>query len=482
MKGIVNIQFSSKLQSKLDYSIYKDIFNYKLKITINPDENFTNLSDKEQIIRNRILDGKMDEFVSKKMKRGAKSQFDFIRNAEYFMLGENIEETITYIKHNPELKYKKIILPGKFGIDKEEYQTIKKQIEPIKDMDIYVFAEGNDEMVSLKDYEKTIRVIDQIAEHIKTYDYSPFEMLLHTYDIVRGRFYIEEDNHYTESRDLTKVLFSDKIVCAGFSKIFDAVIKKLGFKSALYTLHAKNSAVGHMNNLVYVQDEKYGIDGFYYFDVTWGCKKTGERREQDYLLSYRTFAKTKQQMEEYYLDLFEDRNITVDPYDLPELIEGDSNCYDEKQNVLGTMNFLSKVLYGKEKIFVSFSKDHPITKEEELLEDAYKFSDLLNDPIAIDAFLEALVTVRRNEYYENEKQYPFDMFSISGALNLSDFVFKDTQKDKMALIFPELKENIPGREDKKLKEYDEKYGLQQNIQRTKVAKVLQKVYEKKANE
>ena len=94
---------------------------------------------------------------------------------------------------------------------------------------------GNDEYVNLTQFDATINAINSIVNSIKRYDYSPAEQLLYAYDLIRNREYIMEEKSEPcyISRDLTSVLSGDKIVCLGYSNIFNAVINNLGISGTI---------------------------------------------------------------------------------------------------------------------------------------------------------------------------------------------------------------------------------------------------------
>lgn len=485
MKGIVQINFEENgLYCNLEDTNRKDL-NYIVSITMDKTKSFTNLLKEEQWVRDDILSQKKinketKERIPKRIRNAAKHNFNFIKEAEYAIVGNTTEETIAYLMENPELKNKKIILPEGFMFYKEELDLIKEVIEPVKDANIYVYTSGNEDPISLKDYEKTIEAIDSIVNHIESYNYTPFEQLLHVYDIVRNRVLNkeQENDSYTESRDITKVLFGNKIVCAGFSEIFNEVIRKLGFMhTGIYRM--KGETGYHAVNAVYVQDDKYALDGIYYFDVTLGVKT--DENDLDYLYSYLGFAKTKSQIDYYYSDIIHNKRIAINPKDYPELVAQEDK-YDQKRlRALKEMNFLSRVMHEEKKEYLLPNASR--VDEEETLEDAIEFSELLGQPIDADTFLDAFVTVRKNEFYENEQQYPLDTTTMLAALSNSDFIYKDTEEDKLILLFfPMPRPYKIQRAYEKVEEYCTKTDIEKNIERTKVAKVLQKVYEQKTNE
>ena len=71
--------------------------------------------------------------------------------------------------------------------------------------------------------------------------------------------------------------------------------EKIGIKSDLIILEDETHTSGHARNGIFIEDPKYNINGYYYFDATWDSKR--KDNDNSYLLSYKYFAKTKEQMD-----------------------------------------------------------------------------------------------------------------------------------------------------------------------------------------
>ena len=193
--------------------------------------------------------------------------------------------------------YNKIVDENIYNLN--DYPIIKEQYQ--HNSNIYFYIEGNTQPISIAEFEKTYNIINDIASKIKTLNLSPLEQIMYTYDLVRDNVYNKElitEPPYI-SRDLTSVLLGNRIVCVGFSNIFNQILQNIGITSEKYRLKSiDQNEPNHVINIVYVYDKKYNIEGNYLFDLTFDCKD----REFDntYLNSYRYFAKTKQEMDRYY--------------------------------------------------------------------------------------------------------------------------------------------------------------------------------------
>ena len=120
---------------------------------------------------------------------------------------------------------------------------------------IYVSLTGNTNYVSLLDCYKTMSAIKQQAADIKQLGLSPMETIMYVYDQVRNRVYTfeNEDESCFKSRDLSEVMFGDKIVCAGYANVFHVLLHYIGIENLVVLLTERNNPKsGHARNVVYV--------------------------------------------------------------------------------------------------------------------------------------------------------------------------------------------------------------------------------------
>ncbi len=369
-------------------------------------------------------------------------------NEEFDVEIKGTKEDVLYFLNNNEIN-KKITLSGEnnreLSIKDEEY--INFLINNLNNTDnIYLKLEGNTNGINIEDYKYTINYINSIVEKIQSKELTPFEQLIYLYDIVRDRKYIlEEDNEsYTISRDLTEVIKGNKIVCAGFSEIFDKVSQKLGFNSKIQCLHNKELTSGHARNMVYIKDDKYNIDGIFVFDTTEGCKRD---ETNNHFNSYLFCARPKEFFE------FADKKLKND------YIDDELNIINEVYNKVSNDDFdidreLLIVFYSiyshlrnielKEIYKLNIKENQKNFKQKVI--DFYK---LFNQIISIDTYIEALTNVRIKEYIENEEKYPLSI-------------------EKLIEISPSTIEEIDEETSKK-------------INRVRLSKTLRKVLNKKNN-
>lgn len=194
---------------------------------------------------------------------------------------KNIKSAIALAKY----LNKKIILDNT-KISLENYKKILEEYsrEELDKANITFYYQENNNSITASELYKTSALVSEIANKIKEANLSNIESIMYAYDILKKRLYKLDEENYYKSSDVSSVLTGDSIVCAGYSNVFNAILKCLNIKAApLISKEAK-----HQRSIIYVQDEKYNIDGVYVFDPTWDRRKNKEDKE--YINRYNYFA------------------------------------------------------------------------------------------------------------------------------------------------------------------------------------------------
>ena len=278
-----------------------DTDKYILYVRLNPEEvltkDFPSSSDLTKILNYELQMGISSEDSSeeismlKELINNKTNMMDLISNVSIIVDESNnkYKNLIQFLLENKTLRDKQIDIKCDFDFTKEDINVMRR-LESIYPNILYS-VDGNTIPISIDVCEKTLDAIDLMVEKVKKYNFSPLEQVMYIYDVVRDRVYTRENTgeSYRLSRDLSDVLLGDKIVCLGFSQIFDKILKKLGISSEIYYLDGQNN-IGHARNIIYLKDDKYNVEGIYFLDATWDCK----RKEQidAHWYSYRYFAKT----------------------------------------------------------------------------------------------------------------------------------------------------------------------------------------------
>lgn len=467
---------------------------YAFEIQTNKDEAFSELVTDYDMIRHNLSDfynefnfdlesfEKYKIFLSKFIDKNNDFYKDLVDSLEYVKIVGNFEIVKSYLDKNPILKTKKIILDDTFDL---EYDTtyLAKLFENYDN--IYVEIMGNDLPITLEELNKTQTIIRNFVNEIRQYNFSPIEQLMYLYDKVRDRMYIKEDKNdsYTESRDLTRVLTGDKIVCVGYANIIDTVTRMLNFSTLMNYIKRKNSNAGHVLNAIYVKDDKYNINGIFYFDATWDSKRDNTN---NYLYSYKFFAKNKKTIEDYQKHLYNNNTLSgysrdmVDNF-IKKINTGGLNSIDK--NVINTINMLSKLVFGEtlikplmfmpknlvpEMLKCEFNKDEIIKKVKYL-------DSLSNQEIDCDTMVKILYNVRKVEYYKNPNKFAFDINLIYKVIYNSNWLYDDAA---LRLITSMLGKDIALDDIRKCtfnQYYKTDTGL--NMERIILTKTLRNVYE-----
>ena len=474
--------------------------DYLVHMTVDQEgESFEKALSNTEFLSNGIINARenqLDEYDEEILNALEKEKETALANIEDIILFFSPEEAAQLVRNNPTLKTKRLLfyLDNLFDISFVERieESLLKETE-----NIFINVPGNREPISISEYKETIKAIDQLAQKVENFDYSPIEKMMHAYDLVRDRNYQQEsENEETWiSRDLSKALLGDKIVCLGFANIYCAVLKSLGIRSEVVYLrsHEPNKP-GHAIVIAYIEDQKYGITGAYYFDPT----KDGKGRGEDtrFLESYAFFAKTKNELEKFenrkYIDAqlkYMTPNFPWDLYDMIDPVERK----DLSTEVIQTINYMSRIVLGKQ--FLPKKELNPSLKyicpewdaylNSELAKaDLYHIISSFDNPIDGYTMLEVMYQVRKNQYYENPDKYNIDVETLSRMAVISMWNFDDSEDYLLlpanptpmqkAIFFLQLKEK---REEAILAGMET--GVFKRAEQIRLTKTLQLIKEKR---
>ena len=357
--------------------------------------------------------------------------------------------------------------------DEEFVDSIMKEI---KDLDnIYVITDENDSIVKIKDYKETINYINKIADKIKSLNLSPLEQTMYIYDIVRDREYKEEEKYddYTKSRDLTAITSGEEIVCIGYARIFNAILKKLGFKSRIQIVEKKDHKECHAREMIYIKDEKYNIDCILTFDPTFDSKKGNNN---DHFNKYVFFGKTNDFFE------FTDNMLETDYYseEMESVEKVFCNVCDfdtvTKEDLI-RVNELYKDFFNDNLIkqYEIDNKDN-LTEDEimKLIDRHINFYYLLHGGISREKFIELLTTVRIQEHMDNPTKFPLSTDKIL-EITRNSISTEPSIKEARAIAKGRLVFKTP-------EDYIKEQETEKRISGVQLVKTLRKVLEKKTNE
>ena len=120
------------------------------------------------------------------------------------------------------------------------------------------------------------QTLDFFNDLVQANNLSPTEILMYAYDIMKTFRYKENKEDKDKSRYLHNIVMTDYIVCVGYAKFMEQILKENNIKAIAVgvTCDLGNGEYGgHERNLVYLDDDKYDIHGIYAIDATWDSAK-----------------------------------------------------------------------------------------------------------------------------------------------------------------------------------------------------------------
>ena len=125
---------------------------------------------------------------------------------------------------------------------------------------------------TLEEFSAMRETIDWFNELVQSANLSPAETLLFAYDIMKTFKYKENNENKDQSRYLHNIVMSEYIVCVGYAKFMEQLLKENGIAAEEIGVSCnidKQQPDGHARNLVRLDDDKYDIHGVFCIDATW---------------------------------------------------------------------------------------------------------------------------------------------------------------------------------------------------------------------
>ena len=352
---------------------------------------------------------------------------ELLEKSDYIEFDMEIEEIGKYIENNPLLKNKNIVISKNIDFN---YETLNRINNSFKNFDNLFFSlKDNSKLINYLLFKETTITLEKMADKVRKYSFSPMEIIMFVYDMVRERVYVDvlENEDLTLARDLTASLLGKNIVCTGFVRIFNKILNLLGIETNESILFPTKDDIGHLRSEIFVKDSKYGIDGVYFFDPTYDCKKHGN----NYLSSYRFFARTKEEMDK--IDLADDLvDINFQCYskiiadDFYELYKK-SGFKDIPRKLIDSINHMSVVI-NKKSIFTTTNPDllralYRNINIEKTYRNIMHLSGYYSKPIYAETMLQVLFNVRKEEMQIDSDKYAFSIYDFFEIFLKSNWMF-----------------------------------------------------------
>lgn len=412
------------------------------------------------------------------------NRLQYIKNADDIIFNYKPKEVAEFVKRNPILKTKRIIFEDYFNLDSKLVNEVSEAFGE-DTSNIYFQISGNDNLITFKEYEDTVETINQKINEIGKFNFSPLEKIMYIYDMVRDKIYLEVDENEDKmiSRDLTSALLGDKIVCVGYAKIFETLVEKMGIECECVFLDHLYKNEGHARNVIFVKDNKYGIEGIYYFDPTWDNKKY--EFDKDFLYSYKYFAMTKEKIDEIDNGCIVDRDFPYFSKDIVSEFEeqvdkvGFEGLSDEMVKSINNISRLTKGGINLNKKLIKMLPPILRPDKKTIIEKLSKLIEYFDRPISADILLKVLYNVRKQQYYANPEKYPFGLNEFYKTVFISGWNFDGTPQENLILGIASTSKEREKIKVKQTVRYARETDMYKHIQQVKLAKTLRRVYEQK---
>ncbi len=485
MTGILTIVPVDE-EDEFKYNLYLDEIDktYEIRVGTSLDVSYNSIiSDPGDLDENilREMHFEHNPETLKLYEECRRNLLTLLADTEFVAFDYSIEETYDYIKRNSILKNKKIIIRNITDLDSNVVQKIKSIFGDDSSC-VYFVMEENENVISFQEYCDTINAIENIVREVNRFNFSTIEKIMYVYDFVRNRVFVAEnsDEEKYVSRDLSSALLGEKIVCIGYARIFKTILNRLGIECRkVYLKSLQDGEDGHVRNEIYIKDEKYGIDGVYYFDATWDSKRNTE--DNSYLSSYRFFAKTKEAMDKY------DKGRLVDeafPYYSDDIVEifAETSLNELSTDMVKSINHIGKVLLGKGFInrfgLPPFSLPSFKVDKDDVLKKLEPLVEYFDKPLSADILLSVLYNVRKMQYYCDPERYPFSLDDFYTIVVKSGWDFDVSSRESFIYLISTIEERKKMKGAQMLR-YSESTGLEKNIEQVKLTKVLRLISDKK---
>lgn len=216
-----------------------------------------------------------------------------------------VKKIIFTIKKHPLLKFYKFdfryILNDNYILNTNECKKLEQIDDYLSEnynLNLQMCSQENiDFPFTFKQTLKANRDIKKVASKIKNattikngekQKLSPFEKLMIAYEYVTNFAYNDNEYLNLESRHWVPVLNGDYIVCAGYASLMKVLCEEIfseeEVKVFLHKLdvHPKKRNNHHQNNIIYIKDDKYNIDGLFYLDSCWDSIDRNKEKHHSY--------------------------------------------------------------------------------------------------------------------------------------------------------------------------------------------------------
>ena len=416
-----------------------------------------------------------------------KDRLYYLRNVSDITFKYEPKLIAEFVRKNPILSTKKIIFEDEFDLDATLLNKVREAFGK-NTTNIYFKVNGNNKEIAFKEYEDTIITINNFVDSIKSFDFSPLETIMYVYDIVRDRIYKEVDENEDKmiSRNLTSALLGDKIVCVGYAVIFSTLLNRLGIACDEVFLRQPGKRVGHARNVIRIKDDKYNVDGIYYFDPTWNSKKN--KFDNNFMFSYRYFALTKEQMDEIDKGRIVDEEFPYFSNNMAQEFKKQAESVGLKNlpdDFVKSINFMALLVNGdslfSKMLLNPYVPDSMKPNKDNIYESLLEIEKYFIKPITAETLIRVLFNVRKQEYYNNPEKYAFALIDFCKTVACSHWDYEGTPVEKLMMQLAETSEDKMKVNFHQSIRVANENNIPEQIEQVKLTRTLRSIYEQKIN-
>lgn len=408
-----------------DCSIYIDGYDFNILIGDKSIEDFLYNEDLHKKIKENcgenledfaeFIEVYKEDFKALSTSLVKNDYLQFFNQFNLIQIDYDIEDRLeNFIKDNKEFLHNKTILfPHLASFSSQTFEEVKEYYKIVKKVlpeahivcchsNIYG-SQSDRYYVDVEDYFEAYKKREDLLNLIRGLNLSPLEEIAFIYDYLKKKKYHKEaeKEHWSTSRGIINVLVGDKIVCVGYTELFKSLVDALGhcYVKIMDIKKRDKDIPTHERALIYVKDDKYGVNGNYEFDVTFDAKREGhEENSNDYYFFLRTLeemnkANSEKNYERFGFDLIEWSTIE-------KLMEKLPDVYTEEE-------FYS--IMGKDRIdhdtilinmdMKSFNIEKSGNKKKDLLHIYKLIYESFNKKVEYKTIIKLFYNVRKIEYY-----------------------------------------------------------------------------------
>ena len=317
--------------------------------------------------------------------------------------------SIKELKNAIESFYDSNIKPDKIVVNLEnrDYDDIDilKELEGKYKLEVRYGTELSYKLDNTDDFISMRTTINYYKNLILDSNLSPLEQLVYAYDLIKS-FEYNESEKPDESRRIDKIIKTNHIVCVGYSLLLEQLLNELGIDtisilSMSPSESQKDQMDWHYRNLIKLNDEKYGIKGFFALDATFDSarnviKVVDENGNEKIIPSIE--KKESDTTEKYYDNLSLYRCFLVPMEDYQSIFKGENMPYEPE-------------FFG----------------DTEILPNPRRKIVRNTNPM-FEKILRAIATVRLKQGYSKEAAIE----SIKGIIEINDYFDKSNSADLQA--------------------------------------------------